>query len=852
MSDDPTVKWEQATRYGIQIDEDEEAWHSGHVDDIVEVQDHVGIVVATESGGVWWIDDNSSSALQLSDTWDNPDVKCLALGPDDPRHMFAGCTVAYHSAQMRSYKAETGSSPVIMETDLSQNAPLLAWNPITAALPDTAGRVTRIVVIPNLRRIVASCARVRTNDTGGGDTGGIFWAEIPPSRFNAGDPPRQPYVWKQAKFVGTPADQGFWDIAVAATRDDVSRDNLEDRRTITLVAGGYDTEQGGVGGGGLVVGQWDSADDLVFTRPAVTSDDGSDETAQLFDNCGTSSVSSCETRPTVLYAACSEPDGRLKSLLRSEDGGRNWKFCGAQKEGGAGPTELINTLVGAQGRKWNNCISAHPTKPEVAALGWQTGPFLTRDGGTSWRLIDGGPHLHADQHALRFSIDRPDSIGNLFVGSDGGVARINLDDVLNPPGQSGQPFRSDYNRNLPTLQCYSTLTRQFYGTLDASSHDNTLLEWYDDVVAGLQDNGNVGCQLWNVVDPWRKVDGGDGGWNAYVDHGTTHVHNSKGAAVTATYVFTGPPPAGPGSFFGPTEFRNSVIPVTSPAPDMAGLKGPIGEAVMQPTFRNPAGQLLVAVAAENPSNNVFGLFRTPLNPAGPPVEPGYHWELIGTLPVGEWVGALGSFHGEKIYVGTRQEKPEQRGGMYVIDVATGSVVAQTVALPKPSPSTRMQGGTFGRIVGLLDKETGETKMFATLIGATERDITTGGLPGLGTPAVQGYVLRLDGDTWNYTAGAGLPNEYLYGFVAVNAPGTRIEHGLLVSTDDAVYISRDEGENWQRASSGLPRRPHCGDLRFVVKSTDPDNPVPGDSAYIYLGTFGRSVWIATLSGPKPGQ
>lgn len=830
MTDDPTVQWELATGYGIQIKEDEEAWHSGHVDDIVELQDHVGIVVATESGGVWWIDDNSYS-LQLSDTWDNPDVKCLALGPDDPRHMFAGCTVAYDSAQKRSYKAETGSAPVIMETDSASIAPLLAWNPITAALPVTAGRVTRIVVIRNLRRIVVTCASVRPNDTGG-----IFWAEIPPTRFNAGDPPRPPYVWRRATVVGIAAGQGFWDIAVAATRDDTSRDNLEDSRTITLVAGGFAE-------GGLVVGSWDSADDLVFTRPAVSSSmDGSDVTARLFDSCSTSSVSSCENRPTVLYAACAWPDGRLNSLLRSNDGGRNWTFCGAQKAGGAGATDLINPLVGERGHRWNNCISAHPTNPDVAALGWQNGPFLTIDGGTNWRLIDGSPHLHVDLHALRFSIDRPDSIGNLFVGSDGGVARINLDDVLNPPGQSGQPFRSDYNRNLPTLQIYSTLIRQFYGTLDAASERLS-------VVAGLQDNGNVRVDLRPVDAPWYKVEGGDGGWNALVDNDFAHVRNIMGEAVKASYILTGLPlNTPPQSQFGDQYPRDSVIPVgTSLPPDKVGLKAQIGEAVMQPTHRNPAGQLLVAVAAENQSNKVFGLFHGSLIPPPEQVQAGtedpvYHWEEIGTLPVGEWVSALGSFHGEKVFAGT-----EGQGNMYVIDVATKSVIKQTVALPKPSPSTQMKGGTFLRIVGFVD----ETKLFATLLGATEVDISTGA-PVLGTPAVQGYVLRLDGDTWNVTAGAGLPNELLYGFVAVNAPGTRIEHGLLVSTDDAVYISRDEGQNWRRASSGLPRRPHCGDLRSVVHSGPADDPEPGDPAYIYLGTFGRSLWIVTLSGPKPGQ
>jgi hypothetical protein len=99
-----------------------------------------------------------------------------------------------------------------------------------------------------------------------------------------------------------------------------------------------------------VVGQWNSADDLVFTRPSVAFDDGTDATALLFDGCGTSSVSSCEIRPTVLYAACAWPDGRLNSLLRSKDGGRNWSFCAAQREGGDGPLDQILPLAEESGR----------------------------------------------------------------------------------------------------------------------------------------------------------------------------------------------------------------------------------------------------------------------------------------------------------------------------------------------------------------------------------------------------------------------------------------------------------------------------------------------------------------------
>ncbi len=77
-------------------------------------------------------------------------------------------------------------------------------------------------------------------------------------------------------------------------------------------------------------------------------------------------------------------------------------------------------------------------------------------------------------------------------------------------------------------------------------------------------------------------------------------------------------------------------------------------------------------------------------------------------------------------------------------------------------------------------------------------------------------MRRDSGVWNPTPSVGLPNEYLYGFVAISALYTRIPRGLMASTDDAVYLSRDDGNIWSRASSGLPRRAHCGDLRYVER------------------------------------
>ena len=123
MSDSPQIQWELVSPYGISIDERENAWWSAHVEDVLELDGgDSGLPVAVETGGVWTIATNGAS-IPLSNNWDNPDVNCLAAGPDGPHHFFAGCTNA-----------------IIYESDVSEAVPLLGWQPVDSALPSEAER----------------------------------------------------------------------------------------------------------------------------------------------------------------------------------------------------------------------------------------------------------------------------------------------------------------------------------------------------------------------------------------------------------------------------------------------------------------------------------------------------------------------------------------------------------------------------------------------------------------------------------------------------------------------------------------------------------------------------------------
>jgi hypothetical protein len=73
MAEDPTISWQLANPSGIQIDAAADAWHSGHVTEILRLDDADSLLVATQTGGVWSVDANSD-ALPLSDSWDRPQV----------------------------------------------------------------------------------------------------------------------------------------------------------------------------------------------------------------------------------------------------------------------------------------------------------------------------------------------------------------------------------------------------------------------------------------------------------------------------------------------------------------------------------------------------------------------------------------------------------------------------------------------------------------------------------------------------------------------------------------------------------------------------------------------------------
>ncbi|HPV77537.1 MAG TPA: hypothetical protein PLX31_21750, partial [Gemmatimonadaceae bacterium] len=487
-----------------------------------------------------------------------------------------------------------------------------------------------------------------------------------------------------------------------------------------------------------------------------------------------------ERYPATLYALCAYPDGRLKMVLRSTDGGRTWRQTEYNLKGVANQSDLRDVAV-EQGHGWNNCIGVLPTGPGVVAIGWQAGTFVSPDAGKTWIYSGDSPHLHADVHVVHF---RPTSANDqhlLLIGSDGGIAELSTDDLF--VGKT--TARSDFNRQLPTMQCYGTwpIPRQFYGTLAVSSRHPV-------VATGVQDNGNVYADL-DAQAPWRRIDGGDGGWTGFVgDEG--FARNIMGEAVTLA--------RRQGSLLSGA----TVVPWTLPTPgDPAGVKGPVADVVRVPRYRNERDQLLVAVAGSGAS--VFGLFADDDHGTTG------HWEALGMLASGLVVGAVGSFSGGTVHVGSTS------GRFFALDTRQGSVLELPVKLPKAMALSKHDGGVPTRIVTLSDTDT-----FA-LLNSTSRKLN--------------YVLRLDTLTWAPPRNAGLPSTLpFYGLDGALQEDRRV---LLAVTDDHVYFTDDGGDNWTQESTGLPRRVHGADLRVSI--------VQGRGGWATMGTFGRSVYRAWLGG-----
>jgi hypothetical protein len=406
--------------------------------------------------------------------------------------------------------------------------------------------------------------------------------------------------------------------------------------------------------------------------------------------------------------------------------------------------------------------------------------------------------MHDDVHAVYFEPEFTNR--RLYVLSDGGVAQTQSWD-----GESTD-FKSAMNKNLANLQFYSTLvSRGFWGTLGVSNFAPV-------IGGGLQDNGNVWCGLVSGFWEWQKAQEGDGGWVGFIGHaGGQLVANSMGDGVDRF------------SWKNQTFNWDERIPLLTVFGNMDadGLKGPVAEVIPVPRYRNPAGELMHAVCApsrvraadimspipleldgkDTESRIIFGLF-------GGDHTSFLYWRDIGRLPpYTSAISALGADNGSTIFAGTGD------GRIFVLSVGSGPPLELVVETPDTGK------GAITRIVSHFQR--GAFAVMQSYPGA--------------------YVLQLDSFAWRILRGPlKLPFEPIHG-LDINRLDADVT--LAAATESAVYVSPDLGKNWLQYNAGLPRSPHCSDLRFGVLE---------GRQVLYLSTWGRSVWMADIDAKAHGN
>lgn len=210
-----------------------------------------------------------------------------------------------------------------------------------------------------------------------------------------------------------------------------------------------------------------------------------------------------DTNATVYVSiATSGASSSLSSLQKSSDGGATWTSLTSNLNG--------DNYLGGQG-SYDNVIQASPTNPNLVFAAGQLqnqGPTTfsgggiveSQDGGLTW--TDGTTHPdintgtagnngpHTDYHALAF-----DASGRIVVGNDGGVWRLDSNDITTP-----NIAWTDLNTNLETIQ--------YYGVALDPQNDKIAFGASQDNGASMFDDTGAGA---SAARSWTLVNGGDGG-----------------------------------------------------------------------------------------------------------------------------------------------------------------------------------------------------------------------------------------------------------------------------------------------------------------------------------------------------
>ena len=741
---DHSIVWEEATDLSISIDPSLNAWHAGRIKDILLRSD--GIFVAASTGGVWGIDgqDPEAGAGCTTDDLDNPNINCMAFGPDSPLQIYAGCS---------SLKLGTRPGTGLFLRGLSE------WNPIPIvdALdnPLLTGDIIRILVLPLHRVIVLAT------------TQGVFISAIPSHTFT--------------QIASLPS--GTYSGMCVGPNE-----------TVAVSRWGPP--------GGIFVGTW-SGDQLTFAAAQMIPDSFPNGTIDLTQVTRTS-LASCGTNPSVMYAVFAGLDNRIYRILRSDSGGASWRpvfnrgvRVAQNLSEPLAPDNATNDMAGSTGW-YTNCIAVAFHDSNEVGIGWANGPWLTSNAAeflSTWTLAyetANSDQVHGDIQFILF--DPKDPSGNtIYVASDGGLMF-----TLDRAGASG--YQTRLNKHLRNLQFYAGLSPGEKGTIGvgpgrleggAMSASPTVAG----LIAGpTQDNGNLFCDLENSNNKaWQFFEGGDGGIMCFLSNGLLLSVSNEDAFFAKLSRWSG-------SAF----VQKTAVPVTSPSANALTVLGD-AQAVTTPSFALPDSQkLMFAVAATANAFgqliNVYGLFT---NGSIDNAE----WQLIATLSLqpSDAITSVASLTGHQVFAGTKQGR--------IFSFAPFQTPFELVV----SPSDK---GPVHHITVVRD-----ALAFALYDGPFTKAV------------LQSEFFNWDPLGSNDNVARGLNLDSTENFIAMTVDRETNPFTLYACTDNNVFVSRDEGDTWLLATTHLPSRSHC--TSFAIGAARPSG------RHLYLSTYGRSVWQAKI-------
>jgi hypothetical protein len=739
---DPSIIWEESTDLSISINGGN-AWNAGRITDVLLRSD--AIFVAASTGGVWGINvhDPDAPAGCTTDDLDNPNFSCLAFGPDSPLQIYGGC-----SSLRLSARPGTG----LFLRGLSEWRPVPIVDGFNRAL-QTDG-IYRVLVLPNHRVIVLATVR------------GVFISFIPP--------PGQQHTF--ALVPSLPPGQ-YSGLCVGPNE--------------TVVASLWGPN------GGIFLGTW-SGSQLNFAPAQMIPDPSQPNGSINLTQVTRTSVASCGSDPSIMYAVFAGLNNSIYRILRSDSGGASWRplrtlgdRVASNRLAPLAPDNLdpnFNDYMAGVTGMYTNCIAVDFHDPNLVGIGWANGPWLTSNASDAlsfWRLAyedTNSTQIHPDIQCIVF--DPTDPSGNtLYVGCDGGLTF-----TLDRAGDIG--YQSRFSKHLRNLQFYTTVAPGKNGTIGQPGGGISASPTVPGLIAGpSQDNGNLYCDLESPdTKAWQVLDGGDGVVMRFLSNGL---------------LLSVPPPpnnqAKLARWDGSKFVEPTVVPVTAPVTSALTVSGDV-QPVTVPHFALPDTQKLLFAVASTANALVYGLFTDGSISNS-------EWRLIATLPLqpSDAISSIASLRGDQVFAGTQQGR--------VFSFAPFQIPFELAVSPADK-------GPLHDIVVVRD-----ALAFALYDGPTTK-----------------AILQSDFFSWdplgnNDNVARGLNLDATEEFTSLTIDRVTSPVTLYACTDTRVFVSRDEGDSWLLAPTHLPRRVHCSGL--AIGATRPSG------RYLYLSTYGRSVWQAKI-------